>query len=137
MRGFDEVDNKQPNEMNQNQNSLEQQLESQLMSQPEETNAGMELPDKAGTAVKNKLPEMPVEDARTLGVGEWMITILFFLLPIINIVVMAIWSFSSKGNIHRKNLSRACLLWLIILLIGYVVAMTVAGYTILDIFRDA
>ena len=71
------MDNKRPNEMNQNQNSLEQQLESQLMSQPEETNAGMELPDKAGTAVKNKLPEMPVEDARTLGVGEWMITILF------------------------------------------------------------
>jgi len=73
-------------------------------------------------------------DKRVLGVGEWMITILVFLLPLVNIIMMAYWAFSADGNVNRRNLSRACLLWIIILLIAYVVAMAVAGFTIMDIF---
>ena len=63
-----------------------------------------------------------------------MLTILVFLIPIVNIIFMAVWAFSSKGNIHRRNLSRASLLWVIILLIAYVVAMSIAGFTIMDLF---
>lgn len=88
-------------------------------------------PEEQYELVKKPAPE---EDRRVLGIGEYMITILIYLLPGINIIMMAVWAFSTRGNINRRNLSRACLLWLIILLLGYVVAMTVAGYTILDIF---
>lgn len=125
------MDKKQQTEML--QNALDHQLEDQNVSQPAQEKTENEALKRVEPGQK---PDntVPVEDNRTFGVGEWMITILFFLLPIINIIVMAIWAFSSKGNVHRKNLSRACLLWLIILLIGYIVAMTVAGYTIFDIF---
>lgn len=83
--------------------------------------------------------EKPVSDVsdkklRTLSVGEWMLVIFAFLIPVINIIFMAVWAFSSEGNVHRRNLSRAALLWIIILLIAYVVAMTIAGFTILDLF---
>jgi hypothetical protein len=117
------------------QTPVEQQLEIQLAQKPAEPITEEGLADMAEPGSRDKpQPVVPVEDTRPLGIGEWMITILFFLLPIVNIVMMALWAFSSKGNIHRKNFSRACLLWLIILLLGYIVAMTVAGYTIFDIF---
>lgn len=94
-----------------------------------------EKPEINGTKEQDRTNHSEREkDRRIPGVGEWMITILVYLLPGINIIVMAIWAFSSKGNLSRRNLSRACLLWIIILLLGYVVAMTVAGFTILDIF---
>mgnify|MGYP000845574625 CR=1 FL=1 len=83
--------------------------------------------DKANSTASEK-------ELKVLGVGDWMLTILVFLIPIVNIIFMAVWAFSSKGNIHRRNLSRASLLWVIILLIAYVVAMSIAGFTIMDLF---
>lgn len=80
-------------------------------------------------------PSKEGHNDRSLGVGEWMITILFFLLPGINLIMMFLWAFSSRGNVHRRNLSRACLLWAIVLLIGFIVAITVAGYSLRDILR--
>lgn len=128
------MDMKQPNEMN--PVPLEQQLETQLAQKPAEPISEEEEYAENPAAQPKAKPKsvVSVENNRTLGVGEWMITILFFLLPVINIIMMALWAFSSRGNVHRKNFARACLLWLIILLLGYVVAMTVAGYTIFDIF---
>lgn len=123
------MDKKQQIEMN--PIPLEQQLDAQLTQKPAEPVAEVKHGDRQDSGLNERpQPSVPQEDHRTLGVGEWMITILLFLLPIVNIVVMAVWAFSSKGNVHRK----ACLLWMIILLLGYVVAMTVAGYTIFDIF---
>ncbi|MDD4295761.1 MAG: hypothetical protein PHC69_02250 [Ruminiclostridium sp.] len=122
--------NKQADE---NQTAIEQQLDTQLNPQPtlvmEENETAIK---KEGKPCEDKIPEKAL---KVLSVGEWMITILFFLLPGVNLVMMALWAFSSRGNVHRRNLSRACLLWWIIILIAYVVAMTIAGFTIFDIFK--
>ncbi len=112
--------------------SLEQQLEAQLSPPVKEEKE----PENGSNPGKVEKPCAEDQDMRTLRVGDWMLTILFYIIPVLNIVMMAVWSFSSKGNVHRRNLSRACLLWVIILLIAYVVAMTVAGLTILDIFQN-
>ncbi len=122
--------NKQADE---NQAAIEQQLDTQLNPQPVLVMTENETASKKeGNPCEDKIPE---KDLKVLSVGEWMITILFYLLPGVNLVMMAIWAFSSKGNVHRRNLSRACLLWWIIILVAYVVAMTVAGFTIFDIFK--
>jgi hypothetical protein len=122
--------NKQADE---NQAAIEQQLDTQLNPQPVLVMTENETASKKeGNPCEDKIPE---KDQKVLSVGEWMITILFYLLPGVNLVMMAIWAFSSKGNVHRRNLSRACLLWWIIILVAYVVAMTVAGFTIFDIFK--
>jgi hypothetical protein len=120
--------------VNDNMVSVDQQLEAQLNP---DVNASND--DRMEGAIDNSdkhVPE-PEPGLRVLSVGEWMLTILFYLIPVINIIMMAVWAFSSKGNIHRRNLSRALLLWVIIILIAYVVAMAVAGFTILDIVRLA
>ncbi len=130
------MDKNQQNELN--TIPLEQQLETQIAQMPAEPKAEQKYAEIPAAGLKEKPRSSDTAaDSRTLGIGDWMITLLFFLLPIVNIIVMAIWAFSSRGNIHRRNFSRACLLWIIILLLGYVVAMTVAGYTIFDIFTGS
>lgn len=120
------------NQIDENQTTIELQPDTQLNEQFSttaiESEATNQQPEKK---VDDKISD---KDFKILSVGDWMITILVYIIPVVNLIMMAIWAFSSKGNIHRKNLSRALLLWWIILLIAYVVAMTVAGFTIMDIF---
>jgi len=120
------------NQIDENHTTIEQQPDTQLNEQFSttaiESGATNQQPEKK---VDDKISD---KDFKILSVGDWMITILVYIIPVVNLIMMAIWAFSSKGNIHRKNLSRALLLWWIILLIAYVVAMTVAGFTIVDIF---
>jgi len=57
------------------------------------------------------------------------------LLPLINIIFMALWAFTSEGNIHRRNFARAAMLWLIIILIACVVALAIAGLADINLLR--
>lgn len=120
-------------EKNQDMNTIleSEQTKVEVKEEPIDTVPEEETPEEQVLPSQKPAPEM--KNTRTLGVGEWMITILFYLLPVLNIIMMIIWAFSSRGNVHRRNLSRACLLWILLLLLGFVVAITVAGYSILDI----
>lgn len=125
---------------------MENNQQNELTSLPLELSSDKPTTQKAAepvtadteAAVRKPLKRQETPDRnRTLGTGEWMITLLLFLLPLVNIILMAVFAFSANGNIHRRNFARACLLWLILLLLGYAVAMTVAGYTIFDVFTGA
>jgi len=112
---------------------LDREMNSSGKEETENNTAGAhDIPE-----VKRENPSIAVsdKDLRALSVGEWMLVIFAFILPVINIVFMALWAFSSKGNVHRRNLSRASLLWMIILLASYVVAMTIAGFTFMDLIK--
>lgn len=51
-----------------------------------------------------------------MGVGQFMITWLLLCIPILNLVLMFMWAFSSKPDLNpnKKNLARALLLWTLI-----------------------
>ncbi|HEY8500192.1 MAG TPA: hypothetical protein VIL89_06205 [Clostridia bacterium] len=115
-----------------NRVSVDQQLEAQLNPVVEADQ--IDRPESSADSGIKHVPG-PEPGSRVLSVGEWMLTILFYIIPVVNIIMMAVWAFSSRGNIHRRNLSRALLLWVIIILIAYIAAMTIAGFTIVDIFR--
>lgn len=46
---------------------------------------------------------------KPLTTGEWVVTHLIFMIPIVNIVMHFVWAFSD-GNISRRNYCRARLL---------------------------
>ena len=76
--------NKQADE---NQAAIEQQLDTQLNPQPVLVMTENETASKKeGNPCEDKIPE---KDQKVLSVGEWMITILFYLLPGVNLVMTA------------------------------------------------
>ncbi len=121
---------------NDTDNLLDSQIELELAeANKEEQTSPMGQEFVKPEVEKEKLINTASEkDLKALGIGDWMLTILVYLIPVVNVIFMAIWAFSSKGNIHRRNFSRAALLWVIILLVAYVVAMSIAGFTIMDLF---
>ncbi len=54
----------------------------------------------------------PVQD-ESLGVGNWILTIIMSLIPVVNLVVLLIWSFGRVRQ-PRKNFARAMLVLILI-----------------------
>lgn len=65
------------------------------------------------------MPEIQTE--KPLTTGEWVITHLVLLIPVVNLVMHFVWAFSD-GNISRRNFCRARLL---LFAIGLCLAMVV------------
>lgn len=67
--------------------------------------------------------------------GDWMVTTLVLLIPIVNVVALIYWAASSGTNINKQNYARASIAWffisLVILLIltmtGTLVGLTGSG----------
>lgn len=50
--------------------------------------------------------------ASEMSVGEWLISMLIMIIPIVNIVMLFIWGFGSPDP--RRNYARASLIWMAI-----------------------
>ena len=53
------------------------------------------------------MPE--IETEKPLSTGEWVVTHLILLIPLVNLIMHFVWAFS-EGNISRRNFCRARLL---------------------------
>ncbi|GGA35113.1 hypothetical protein [Psychrobacillus lasiicapitis] len=73
------------------------------------------------------IQQKPVGD---MSVGEWLITMLIMIIPIVNIVMLFIWGFGSPDK--RRNYARASLIWmaisigLIIIFYGAIFALIIS-----------
>lgn len=60
----------------------------------------------------------------TVSVGEWMLTLLLTFIPIVNIIALIIWAFSSGTKPSKSNWAKATLLWMLIAIaLGFTLAM--------------
>lgn len=46
-----------------------------------------------------------------LSVGDWFVTILITAIPIVGLVMLFVWAFSSDTNISKANWAKATLIW--------------------------
>ncbi|MCR5675303.1 MAG: zinc-ribbon domain-containing protein [Lachnospiraceae bacterium] len=51
----------------------------------------------------------PVE--QPIGIGDWFLTILLLMIPIVNIIMLFIWAFSSETPTTKSNFAKAQLIW--------------------------
>ncbi|OQB24286.1 MAG: hypothetical protein BWY11_01265 [Firmicutes bacterium ADurb.Bin182] len=49
-----------------------------------------------------------------LSTGSYMLMMLVSFIPIVNLIMLLVWAFSSDTNLNRKNWSRAMLIWWLI-----------------------
>jgi hypothetical protein len=68
----------------------------------------------------------PAEQKQTpVSVGNWLITFLLLAIPLVNIVLLCVWSFSERLNPSKRNYCRAALIVQILLLAACVSAVCV------------
>lgn len=52
--------------------------------------------------------------APVISLGEWIITFIVLAIPLVNIIMLFVWGFSSGTNANKQNFCRATLiLWLV------------------------
>lgn len=63
-------------------------------------------------------------EAPVMTVGNWIVTMLIMIIPIVNIVMLIVWAASSNDNPNRKNWAIA---QLIFVAIGILIWIALAG----------
>jgi hypothetical protein len=61
---------------------------------------------------------------------QYFSLLLLLLLPVINVVVLAVWSFSGRGNVHRQSFARGALIFLLVLTL--LAGLVLAWYNIMQ-----
>jgi len=53
----------------------------------------------------------------SMKVSEWLITLLLTCIPVVNIIMLIIWSLDTKGNPNRRNIAIAVLIFMAAMLV--------------------
>lgn len=83
------------------------------------TECGVKLSHEQPTyTATGEYTHTPEENEKPLSMGSYMLMELLARIPVVNLIVLLIWSFSSDTNANRKNWSRARLIWVAIGLVA-------------------
>lgn len=87
--------------------------------------------------VKPVVPNyQPIVSAHTqdMSMGEWVVVLALSIIPIVNLVVLYLWAFTSHGGADKKNYARAAL---IVLAAVAALCVSMLGVVILNILSSA
>jgi hypothetical protein len=62
-----------------------------------------------------------------ISVKNWLLTMVILAIPLVNVVMLFVWSFSGNVNINKKNYARATLILLAVALVVSIVLMAVGN----------
>jgi len=62
----------------------------------------------------------------TQSVGQWMLTLFITFIPLLNIIMLAVWAFGSSTHPEKANWAKAMLYWFLIF-IGFSILMALLG----------
>jgi ABC-type multidrug transport system permease subunit len=97
------------------------QIPKELLQKPETPEHNQPKEQQYQQQVKS--PETELE--KPVGVGEWMLTTLVMMIPLVNIIMMFVWAFSSKTKKSKSNYFKATLIWMLIW-IGVIAVISIA-----------
>ncbi len=63
---------------------------------------------------------VPVDQQDPVTFSQWMLTLFFMLIPIVNFVMLIVWITSDETQPSKKNWAKAQLIWMIVsMIIGF------------------
>jgi len=62
-----------------------------------------------------------------LSVGNWMLTILIAIIPVVNFIMFFVWAFGDNTNPNKANWAKAQLLWILIAIAFYGLGALILG----------
>ncbi|MGY6631013.1 MAG: hypothetical protein ACXIUL_08400 [Wenzhouxiangella sp.] len=68
-----------------------------------------------------------MNEQQPVSVGNWMLTILIMAIPLVNLIMLLVWAFSSGTPLSKSNWAKATLLWMLIMIVIGVLFGIVGG----------
>jgi len=60
-----------------------------------------------------------MNDNKEMSVGDWMITLLISVIPLVGFIMLFVWAFGSGTNVSKQNWAKATLVFAAILVVLY------------------
>lgn len=67
------------------------------------------------------------QQTEVLSVGNWMVTILIAIIPVVNFIMFFVWAFGDNTNPNKANWAKAQLLWILIAIVLYGILALIFG----------
>ncbi|MEZ5461593.1 hypothetical protein [Dokdonella sp.] len=72
--------------------------------------------------------------APVMSLGDWIITFIVLMIPLVNIIMVFVWGFSKTTNPNKANFCKA---YLILMLISIVLFLLLGGIGMMSAFSGA
>ncbi|MEO7013002.1 MAG: hypothetical protein ABI127_01740 [Dokdonella sp.] len=72
--------------------------------------------------------------APVMSLGDWIITFIILAIPLVNIVMLFVWAFSSTTNPNKSNFCKA---YLILALVGIILFFVFGGMAMMTAMQHA
>ena len=76
------------------------------------------------------------ENNKVITTSEWIITKMIMFIPIVNIIMLLIWSFNNKTNINKANWAKANLIIMIFRFAFYLIIVFVTALILVNFFGE-
>ena len=71
--------------------------------------------------------EVAAVQHKPVSIGDWIITLIISMIPLVNIIMLLVWAFGSSTNPSKANWAKAYLAFIAILIGFYMVLFFVIG----------
>ncbi|WBW99428.1 hypothetical protein [Oceanirhabdus sp. W0125-5] len=69
-----------------------------------------------------------------MTLGDWVVTLLLLMIPVVRLVLLIVWAFSSETNENKKNFAKASLILMGIIILITIVFVACTSALILNSF---
>ena len=64
---------------------------------------------------------------KPVSVGDWILTLIIFCIPIVGFIMMLVWAFGGTSSVSKRNYCRACLFFVILAVVLSLLFLFVFG----------
>lgn len=82
------------------------------------------------------MEELEESRVKNLNVSDWLIIFLLMVIPVVNIVMLAIWATSSGTPPVKKVFAKAALIWLLIVIAAWAIFVLIFGLSIFSLLMQ-
>ena len=108
------------------------QPKQEKINQPFDSYQMGEVPEKETIANENK----PEKGIAVLTLGDWMLTLLLLMIPIVNIVMLIVWSADSNTNPNKRHFAWAQLIFMGIMIVLSIIFSSIFAAIIISGFNS-
>jgi heme/copper-type cytochrome/quinol oxidase subunit 2 len=85
---------------------------------------------------KEKKSELTKADIPSVSIADWLITLFILVIPVLNLVMLLVWSFKKSTHPSKSNFSKAVLIWILITILLWTIILTLSGVTLFEILGE-
>lgn len=88
----------------------------------------MEKPQTTENQINQPISPV-VQNAPVVGLGDWVVTLIIMIIPLVNLIMLFVWAFGDGTNPSKANWAKASLILILISIVLSIILLgAIAGF---------